>query len=540
MRQYCDTIFYLKHLIHILIAISFLSCAQIESPTGGPKDEQASKILKASPEIGETNFEGTELKIVFDEYIVLGNMAQEAIVSPPMAEEPEYKVNNKTLKITFRENLLPNSTYTINLGNGVKDFHEGIVLDSNVLVFSTGDYIDSLSFSGSVKNAANLSPQEQVLVLLFEDSGDSIPSKERPYYYTKSDKSGNFQFNFLKDGIFSLFVLKDNNSDRLYNLPNEKIGFLEKQIVTSNADSSYSVMLFEPENKKQYLVSLKAEDQGNLILILNKPALEIDLNIIGKTFKKRWFESDTLLVGDTVSIWTDLSRKEDTEVEIVVTADNEILDTVKLKLKAFDTLKPKLPTIALNINSGTAKYFNSLTISSNIPIKNWNDSILFIRNSNDSINVGFKKIGSKKLRILYPMEPESKYSIVLPDSFITDVLGYKSKGTKIDFKTKSDIEYANLKLNVQLADSENVILQFMTKGGGVLKEAKFQGNKTFNYRNLSPGEYQLKVIFDSNNDGKWTTGKYIPRTQPERVIFYSEKLEMKEGWDKDITWIIPE
>ena len=42
---------------------------KIESPTGGPKDDQASKILKANPEIGETNFLGTELKIVFDEYV---------------------------------------------------------------------------------------------------------------------------------------------------------------------------------------------------------------------------------------------------------------------------------------------------------------------------------------------------------------------------------------------------------------------------------------------------------------------------------------
>lgn len=530
----------MKHLVYIFSVFSLLSCAQIESPTGGPKDEQPSKIVKATPGIGETNFEGTELKVVFDEYIVLGNMAQEAIVSPPMAEEPSYKVNNKALKITFPENLLPNTTYTINLGNGVKDFHEGIALDSNVLVFSTGNYIDSLSFSGVVKNAFSLSPQESILVLLFENSDDSIPSKERPYYYTKTNKEGQFKFNFLKNGNFTLFVLKDNNNDRLYNLPNERIGFIDNAIFTSKVDSSYSVLLFEPDNKKQYLVSLKAEDQGKLVLILNKPAETIDLNILGKTFKKSWFESDTLLVGDTVSIWTDFSRLEDTETEIVVSADEIILDTVKIKLKAFDTAKPKLPTITLNVNNGNAKYFDALILSTDIPIKSWKDSILFIQNSTDSMFVSVSKVGSKKLKIIYTLEQDSKYSLVLPDSFLTDVLGFKSKGTKIDFKTKSDIEYANLKLNVELAATENVILQFMTKGGAIIRQDLFSGNKSFNYQNLSPGEYQFKLIFDSNNDGVWTTGKYIPRTQPERVIFYSEKLEMKEGWDKDITWLIPE
>jgi uncharacterized protein (DUF2141 family) len=530
----------LKYLLYIFTAFSFWSCAQIESPTGGPKDEQPSKIVKANPEIGATNFTGTELKIVFDEYIVLGNMNQEAIVSPPMAEEPEYKVNNKTLKISFQENLLPNTTYTINLGEGVKDFHEGVVLDSNVLVFSTGDYIDSLSFNGLVKDAFTLAPQKDILVLLFEDNGDSIPSKERPYYYTKSNENGQFEFNYLKPGEFSLIVLEDNNNDRLYNLPNEKIGFAENRVSTSNVDSSYSIVLFEPDNKKQYLVSLKAEDQGKLILILNKPAKQIDLKIVGKTFKNQWFESDTLLTGDTIHLWTDISRLEDNEVEVIVTADNEILDTVNLKLKAFDTLKPKLPAITPNVNNGTAKYFNSLIVSTTVPIKNWNDSIILIRDSKDSVSVGIEKIGSKKLKILYKLEQESKYSLVIPDSFLTDILDFKSKGSKIDFKTKSDIEYANLKLSVELATQDNVILQFMSKGGAILKEEKFKGNKKFNYQNLSPGEYQIKMIFDANNDGIWTTGKYIPRTQPERVIFYSEKLEMKEGWDKDITWIIPE
>jgi len=334
--------------------------------------------------------------------------------------------------------------------------------------------------------------------------------------------------------------LKDNNNDRLYNLPNERIGFIDNAIFTSKVDSSYSVLLFEPDNKKQYLVSLKAENQGKLVLILNKPAETIDLNILGKTFKKSWFESDTLLVGDTVSIWTDFSRLEDTETEIVVSADEVILDTVKIKLKAFDTAKPKLPTITLNVNNGTAKYFNALILSTDIPIKSWKDSILFIQNSTDSMFVSVSKVGSKKLKIIYTLEQDSKYSLVLPDSFLTDVLGFKSKGTKIDFKTKSDIEYANLKLNVELDATENVILQFMTKSGAIIRQDLFSGNKSFNYQNLSPGEYQFKLIFDSNNDGVWTTGKYIPRTQPERVIFYSEKLEMKEGWDKDITWLIPE
>lgn len=530
----------MKLFITILSATLLLGCAQIESPTGGPKDEASPKIVKAIPEIGQTNFTDNELKVVFDEYVLLGNIAQEAIVSPPSEKEPEYKVNNKTLKIRFPEILQPNTTYTINLGEGIKDFHESVPLDSNVLVFSTGDYIDSLSFSGSVKNAFDLKPEEGILVLLFENSYDSVPSKERPYYYTKTDKDGRFEFQYLKSGQFSLFVLEDKDNDRLYNLPNERIGFLVDLINTSEVDSAYEVTLFEPDVKKQYVISLKESGDGKVTLILNSPASNVELNILGHTFKKEWYVSDTILSGDTIHIWTDLSRAEDKEYEVEINADGEVLDTVKLKLSAFDTLKPRVPNINLNVESGVAKYFESLILTTNTPIFSFLDSIKIAIGESDTTFVKVKKVGSKKILVQYKLEQDENYVLFVPDSFLTDVLGSASAKTAIEFRTKSDVAYGNLKLKVEMGTPSPVIMQFMTKGGAILKEFQFRTNSTFNLPNLSPGEYQLKLIFDTNENGKWTTGKYIPRTLPERVILYSEKLEMKEGWDKDITWIIPE
>ena len=530
----------MKYLLYSLVALILFSCAQIQNPDGGPTDEIPPKIKKAYPNIGATNFNDNEVKVIFDEFIVLNQINQEAIVSPPMSTDPEYKVNNKTLKVSLGEALLPNTTYTINLGNGIKDFHEGVVLDSNVLVFSTGDYIDSLSISGTVKNALDLKPQEKFLVLMYESDRDSIPSKKRPYYYTKTDEFGNFKLNYLKSGPFSLFVLEDKNSNRFYDLPNEQIGFLMEQVNTSNADSLYTIHSFQPDNEKQFVVSLKEEKPGKLILILNKPAEAVDVKILGRTFKKPWYESDTILQGDTVRLWTDLARLEEQEVGIVVTADNAILDTVKLKLSEFDSSKIQTPTLSTNIKSGFAKYFDPLYIYSDIPIKSFNDSILLTIGTEDTIKVGVSKVGSKKLQVNYNLQQESSHTLILPDSFATDILGFKSKELVGQFKTKSDIEYANLKLGIELTSSEHVILQFLNKAGTILREVKFVGNQSFEFINLSPGEYQLKMIFDSNIDGKWTTGKYIPRTLPERVIFYSEKLEMKEGWDKDITWTIPE
>lgn len=531
----------MRYLLFSASIFLLASCAQIGNPSGGPKDEAPPKIKKAIPDIGSTNFEGDEVRLQFDEFIVLNQLNQEAIVSPPSENEPEYKVNNKTLIISFKDELLPNTTYTINLGNGVKDFHEGVILDSNVVVFSTGDYIDSLKFSGTLKNAFDLEPVDKALVLLFEETGDSVPSLQRPYYYTKTNEQGEFSFNYLKAGKFSIFTLLDQNNNRLYDLPNEPIGFLLDRIDTENPDSSLTLKLFEPDNKKQFVVSLKEVEPGLIQLILNRNANEVSIDILGRTFKKPWYVSDTTLQGDTLSLWTNIGEDKDSTLSFKISADGEILDTVNLKLNPVDTSKLPKPTLELNTNSGYAKYFESLILTSNSPILSFNKNAKLKVGESDTLNVNLIQVGSKKLKLDFKLEQESKYELLLPDSLVKNTLGYFSEFMSFKFKTRSDIEYANLELKVELPPiTGNAIIQLMSKGSYIFREDILSKDSTLSYPNLSPGEYKIKLIFDENKDGKWTTGKYIPRTLPERVIFYSEPLEMKEGWDKNITWTIPE
>ncbi len=53
---------------------------------------------------------------------------------------------------------------------------------------------------------------------------------------------------------------------------------------------------------------------------------------------------------------------------------------------------------------------------------------------------------------------------------------------------------------------------------------------------LEKGTYRLRVIFDLNNDGKWTTGDFDTHRQPEPVSYYPEELEIKENWVITLQW----
>jgi hypothetical protein len=40
-------------------------------------------------------------------------------------------------------------------------------------------------------------------------------------------------------------------------------------------------------------------------------------------------------------------------------------------------------------------------------------------------------------------------------------------------------------------------------------------------------------LFDSNNNGKWDTGDYSKKLQPEKAITLKEKLAIRANWDNE-------
>jgi hypothetical protein len=55
---------------------------------------------------------------------------------------------------------------------------------------------------------------------------------------------------------------------------------------------------------------------------------------------------------------------------------------------------------------------------------------------------------------------------------------------------------------------------------------------------LESGAYRLRVIFDLNGDGEWTTGDFETGRQPEPVSYYPFELKIIPGWDINNEWNI--
>ena len=225
-----------KYLLLVFIFAGFIPlffprCANIIPPTGGPRDTIPPVMLKSSPENFSTRVTETEIHLEFDEFIQLRNINQQFIITPPQQERPEFRVRGRNLFVKLESDLIANTTYTLNFGDAIADLNEGNILTNFEFVFSTGDVIDSLSYSGVVLNAYDNKPVEGAIVMLYDQLHDSIPYQQIPLYAIRTGKDGRFRLNNLRSDTFRVFALMDENNNYLYDRPGEEaIAFLENPI----------------------------------------------------------------------------------------------------------------------------------------------------------------------------------------------------------------------------------------------------------------------------------------------------------------------
>ena len=146
--------------------ISGPGCANIVPPGGGPRDSTAPMLKEADPVDSAVNFSGRRIVFNFDEYVEVQNIHQELLVTPTPRITPTVDSRLNTVTVRIRDTLEPNTTYTFDFGNAIKDINEGNVLKNFRYIFSTGPVLDSLTFAGSVILAETGKTDSTLIVML--------------------------------------------------------------------------------------------------------------------------------------------------------------------------------------------------------------------------------------------------------------------------------------------------------------------------------------------------------------------------------------
>ena len=157
----------MKYFSLIFGVLLLSACAQVVAPTGGDRDLTPPEVMSLVPENQSLNFNANSFTLEFDEYVVLRKLKEQLLVSPPLKYSLESKTKGKNLIFTIKDTLKENTTYVFNFGNAIVDLNEGNPLSNFQYVFSTGPVIDSLSFSGKVVDAFDLTAEKDAVLLLY-------------------------------------------------------------------------------------------------------------------------------------------------------------------------------------------------------------------------------------------------------------------------------------------------------------------------------------------------------------------------------------
>lgn len=523
----------------VLMSLSFVDCAKRGNPEGGSRDSIAPIILRSVPENFTTNFKGDEIRIYFDEYIKLKNAQEQIIISPPLDNQPSlYPFStSKYVKINFIDTLKENTTYSINFGNSIVDNNEENPFEHFKYVFSTGSYIDSLKINGTVSDALKMNPEEDVTIMLYEvdeNYNDSIIYNRKPLYVSNTQVSpGSFEIDNLKEGTYLLVGVKDNNSNYLFDPKTEKIGFTPT-FINVPTDSTFHLNLFKeipafelarPTSLNSQKIQFGYEGIGD--------SLEIEmLSSVPQDFEHTITKD---LKSDSLYYW--FQPIIETDSLIFKVSNLNRVDTVQVRMQKAERDSLELSSLS----TGVITFEEVFKITANSPIRKVDREKIEIIDK-DSLAVEFNIDFEQKLNTVsfdFEKAERQAYTITLFPEAITDFFGTVNDTISFKTNTRTSADYGFLSLSVVNPKTYPIIVQIVTENGSVSKTLYgIENETTFNFENISPGNYYVRVIYDENENGVWDTGDFLERKQPEEVVYFPKLLDIRANWTLNETFQI--
>lgn len=519
-----------------LLALLLTSCAKRGTPSGGAKDTIPPVILKADPPLGSTNFKGERIRIYFDEYIKFKGIEDQFLVSPPMKTPPELSPQaspSKYLEITLKDTLLPNTTYSFYFGNAVVDNNEENPYPYLNYVMATGDRIDSLRLKGMVKDVRLRKAEPFINVVLYPNDSsytDSIIYKNPPRYLTSTlDSLPTFELNFLSEGSYYLFALKDENKNNKYDPYLDKLAFLKKPI-TLPTDSLYLLELFKEK------IKFKAERPKFTGTNHITFGYQSDLDSLPKiallsAIDSMWSFTEKVANKDSLNFWFRAPSKIDS-LRFTFAGANTI-DTF--------TVKPVggLPKDTLTFSMGSSSSLapnQSVYFRSSTPLKKIDTSLISFTES-DTIALPARlrlEEDARTLTLEVTPKPKSSYRLAMLPGAIQDHFEQINDTLSFSFNGKALEDFGTLKLeleNVKPSDYP-LLIELLDTKDNPLQSIYLDGPMNAIFEYVAPGTYSARLTIDSNRNGRFDSGNYLEKKTPERVIYIPETIEVRANWEE--------
>jgi uncharacterized protein (DUF2141 family) len=515
---------HLFRLVPAVVLLGLFACANIQSPTGGPKDKAPPKLVSSIPPANQVNFHGLTVFLQFDETVKLNNPREEIIISPSIGKDVEFTVKNNRVFITPKEKWRDSTTYSILFREGIQDITESNVPPNLKLAFSTGAYIDSLVVGGQVTDVLTGLARENITVAIYDQDTFDI-FKHTPAFFTKSDKHGMFALENIRPGNYRIYAFDDKNKNLKVESRSEMFGFLSKGINLTKKTDTIALGIVQLDSRPLKMSSIR--NVGNVTRVrFSKQTIDYTLESTQELVHSYADNTSEVVIVNPKS-------PDSLQVRLIATDSLQATADSTFFIKHTD-VKPVVDKFTWSPGSPSINPENARMVTTFKFSKPWRslryDSVYIQVDTSSQIFLTPENF------ILKPKRRELVVSKDLPKKMFGEdqnpILMLKAaKGLAISmdgdttkaFSVHISISWPeeNGTVMIQATTQEKkYVLQLLDKSSRkIIGEAINTPRLTA--RNIPPSEYQVRAIIDHNGNGRWDPGNYLLGIEPEPILYYT-------------------
>jgi hypothetical protein len=211
------------------------------------------------------------------------------------------------------------------------------------------------------------------------------------------------------------------------------------------------------------------------------------------------------------------------------------------KTKATMERKKRERKLELRTNASSSfDIYDTIRITSTFPLDSVHDTLFHLEQKVDTLLQPIPFVIQKKdsismtLYVLANLQPEMSYQLKIDSAACQDIYGACNDSIKKTIKLKSKNDYSSLRVKMNHFDARARIQLLNDKESVVREVAATSDGVKFEY--LAPNTYFLRLYIDVNGDGKWTTGDWLLKRQPEPIYYYPKRLKLRANWDFEETF----
>jgi hypothetical protein len=300
-------------------------------------------------------------------------------------------------------------------------------------------------------------------------------------------------------------------------------------VLHSNLDDSAVAKL-----KPRYFARLKGD--GSFLFRNLKPGNYNLFAIRDQNGDRKYDQPSELIafMNNTINVGTDTSTTLYAfEAE---RTDTPIIKKPSTKQAAKKTEDRRL-RFSNNFDGGRQDLLSDLIFTTEHPLKTFDSSKIQLTDFEFKTIPNFsitKDSTNKKITFKTAWKEGAKYNLIIQKDAASDTLDNAIlKTDTLSFNAKKESDYGSVDLKIENLDSTLHPVVFLYKNSKTFLKQLLVKNR-YRIKLFEPGDYEVKILFDLNNNGKWDTGDYWKKIQPEKVVARKKPISIRANWDNEI------